>query len=66
MFQLLQDETAGTFTHDETVTAGTERATGLLRLIIAGRQGLHGVEASDTRLTDGSLGTTGNDDVGLT
>ena len=36
MLQLLENQAAGTLTHDETVTAGTERTTCLLGLVITG------------------------------
>ena len=65
MLQLLKNQTAGTLTHDETITAGAERTTGFLWLIIAGRQGLHGIESTNTRLADCSLSTTSQDGVGL-
>ena len=65
VLQFLQDEAAGTLGHDESVAAGAERTAGLLRLVVAGGQGMHGVEATNTCSTDGSLGTTGNDGIGL-
>ena len=65
MLQFLQDEASGTLGHDESVAAGAEGSAGLLGLVVACRQGVHGVEAAYARLTDGSLGTTGNDGVGL-
>ena len=65
MLQLLEDETAGTLGHDESVARGAERTAGLLGLVIARREGVHGVEAAHAGLCDGSLGTTGHDGVGL-
>ena len=65
VLQLLKDEAPGTFAHDEAVAAGAEGAAGLLRLIVAGGEGFHGVETADATFCDGSLGTAADNHVGL-
>ena len=65
VLQFLKDEAAGTLGHDKSVAQGTERTAGLLGLVVAGRQGMHGVEAAHACSADSSLGTTGYDGVGL-
>ena len=65
MFQFFENQTAGTFAHHESVTACAERTAGTLRVIVAGREGMHGIETTHAAREDGSFGTTGNDDVRL-
>ena len=65
VLQFLQDEAAGTLAHDESVAAGAERTARLLRLIVACRERVHGVEAAHADGADGSLGTTSHDGIGL-
>ena len=65
MLQLFENQTARTFAHDETVAAGAEGAAGLFGFVITGGERLHGIETTHACGANGSLGTTGNDGVGL-
>ena len=62
---LLEDEGAGAFTDDEAVTIRVEGTRCVLGVVVARREGLHGVEASDGRFVDRSLGSARHHDIGL-
>ena len=66
MLQLLQYEAGSTLTHDESVTAGAEWATGVLGIIIACAQRMHGIETTHSTGDDGSLGTSADNHICLT
>ena len=65
MFKFLKDEHTCTFAHDEAVAAGAEGAAGTCGVVVAGREGMHGIEASYSARSDGSFCTAGYHDVGL-
>ena len=65
VFVLLKDERTGSFADDESVAVLVERTRSVLRVVVAGREGLHRVEAADTGFIDRSLGTAGHHDGGF-
>ena len=65
MFKFLEDEHTCAFAHDETVAAGAEGSAGTCGVIVAGREGMHGIEASHSARSDGSFCTAGHHDIGL-
>ena len=65
MFEFFEHEDTGTFTHHETVAALAEGTAGALGVVVAGREGVHGIEATESAGRYGSFCTTGDDGVRL-
>ena len=65
MLQCFKNKTSGTFTHYEAITTCTERATCMLRVIIACRKSMHGIESAYATLTNSSFGTSRYNYIGL-
>ena len=65
VLQFFEDEAAGAFAHDETVAAGAEGAAGVLGVVVAGGEGLHGGETAYAAFCDGCFGTAADNHVGL-
>ena len=65
VFKFLKNQTARTLGHDKSVAACAERAACVLRIVVACRKGLHGIEAANSTSAYGSLGTTTHNHVGL-
>ncbi len=65
MFKLLKDEDCSAFAHHKTVARSREGARGGLGRVVAGREGVHGVEATYAGRENGSLRTAGDESVGL-
>ena len=65
MLVLLQDQRTGALADHEAVAVLIEGARSVLRIVVARRKRLHGVESADRRLVDRSLRTAGHHDVGL-
>ena len=65
MLQGLQHQGAGSFTEDESIAVDVERSRRHFRLLISGRQRLHGAESSDARLHHGRFGSTRHHGIGL-
>ena len=62
MLQLLEHQHRRALTHHETVAVPIERATGMLRVVIAGGHGLHGRKAAHAQRHDGGFGTASEHD----
>lgn len=58
VFELFQNQTSGTFSHYESVTALAERTAGSLWVIVTGRQCVHCVETTYSAREDSSFGTS--------
>ena len=65
VFQLLEHQASCAFSHDKAVAACAERARGACRVVVAGGQCLHGVEAAHAGGPDGRFGSPAQDDAGL-
>ena len=64
--QALQEDGAGTLSHDEATAIGIERSGARYGIVVGkGRHGLHGAETSIAKRGDGGLGTTGDHHVGV-
>ena len=66
VFEFFEDEDTSTFTHHETIAAGTEWAASACGIIIAGREGMHSIETAKTTRADSCFGTTGYHHVSFT
>ena len=64
VLQRLEDEDAGALGADEAVAVGVEGTAGLRRVVGAGREGAHDVEAGEAQLADAGLAAAGDHDVG--
>src|SRR5262249_31492991 len=60
----LEDEDARALTADEAVAALVEGAAGGLGIVVAAREGHHGLEAADADARDGRLRAAGDHDLG--
>ena len=65
MLQLLENQRSGTLADHEAVAVLVKGTRSVLRVVVARRKRLHGVETADRRLVYGSLRTSGHHDVGL-
>ena len=65
VFELFEDEHTCAFAHDEAISAGAEGAAGTLRVVVARRERVHGVETSYAACRNGCLSATRHHDVGL-
>ena len=63
--QLLEDDDARTLAHDEAVAILVERAAGLLRLVVARREGAHRRKPAHAHRGDGRLRPARNHHVGI-
>ena len=63
--QLLQNENAGAFTHDESVAVLVPGTAGALRFVVARGQRPHGGESADAHRRDGRFGAAGDHHIGI-
>ena len=64
VLQRFEDEDAGALGADEAVAVAVEGAAGLRRVVVAGREGAHDVEAGEAQLADAGLAAAGDHHVG--
>ena len=65
MLQLFKHHTTAAFAHNKTIAVLVERPRSRQRIVVAERQGMHGVESANACLTDTRLGTAGYHSHGL-
>ena len=65
MLVLFEQQRSGAFSDHEPVAIGIERPRSFLRVVVAGREGLHRIETSDSRRVDRGLGTSRENHVRL-
>src|SRR5690606_29462215 len=65
MFVFFKYQGTSTLAHNKPIAVGIKWPGCLFRVVIACRQRFHGSEPAYTRLVDGRLGATGNDDISL-
>ena len=66
VLKFLEDEASCSLGHHEAVAACAERARGFRGLVVARREGVHGVESAHAACADGCLGSSADYCVGLT
>ena len=65
VFEGLEHKHAGALAHDEAVATGVERPGGVLGVVVAGAERLHGSEAAHRGGKHSRLGAAGDHDVGI-
>lgn len=65
VFEFLDHQDAGTFAHDEAITADIERTGGALWLIVAGAEGFHVAETAKTAGENAGFAAAAEEGIGI-